>query len=54
MGDYAIYIWSAYGVAFGIMAWMALSSVIRMRKSLRRLSSLEEATGRRRNREDET
>ena len=52
MGKYAIYIWGAYGIAFGVMAWMALSSLLRLRAGLKQLDALEKATGRRR-RDDE-
>ncbi|MFN3233226.1 MAG: heme exporter protein CcmD [Alphaproteobacteria bacterium] len=54
MDKYAIYIWWAYGIAFAMLAWMALSSVWRMRSNLKKLTEMEELTGRRRNRDNET
>jgi len=53
MGDYTNYILAAYGVAFAVLAWLALSSVIRLRARQKQLDALERATGRSR-RDDET
>ena len=52
MGKYALYIWSAYGISFAVLAWLVLSSVMRLRASQKQLDTLEKATGRRK-RDDE-
>jgi heme exporter protein D len=46
MGQYALYIWSAYGIAFVMMTGLVIATILRLSRTKKRLAILEEATGR--------
>ena len=46
MGEYAAYIWSAYGAAALILVGLVVTTVLRLRHAQKRLAVLEEQTAR--------
>lgn len=46
MGEYAAYIWSAYGAAALILIGLVATTVLRLRGAQKRLAVLEEQTAR--------
>ena len=48
MGQYAHYIWAAYGIAFVMMTGLVIATILRLSRTKKRLTILEEATGRQR------
>lgn len=51
MGGYAVYVWSAYGVAGVVLTWLATSAVRSLRANQSILADLEARVSRRRGRD---
>ena len=41
LGGYGLYVWPAYGAAIAILAWMAVSTLARLRTTERTLETLQ-------------
>ena len=44
MGEFAAYIWAAYGTAFVVMTGLLVATIVRLRRAQTRLQTLEERT----------
>ena len=45
MGGYAAYVWPAYGFAFFVMLWIAVSSHMKLKRARRELEKLDSRSG---------